>query len=67
VWKDPIVEEIHQIRERMAREADYDLDTVLQSMRAREARHPGPVLQEHELAGGRLADADGGRDRKDAA
>jgi hypothetical protein len=34
--KDPIIEEIHAVREEMAREADYDLDKILEAARERE-------------------------------
>ncbi|HEX9944138.1 MAG TPA: hypothetical protein VGG03_19165 [Thermoanaerobaculia bacterium] len=35
--KDPIIEEIHAIREEIAREVDYDLDRMLEAARARQA------------------------------
>jgi hypothetical protein len=35
--KDPIIEEIHAVREALAREADYDLDRILEAARARQA------------------------------
>lgn len=35
--KDPIVEEIHAVREQIAREADYDLERILEAARARQA------------------------------
>ncbi len=35
--KDPIIEEIHAVREQIAREADYDLERILESARARQA------------------------------
>jgi hypothetical protein len=34
--KDPIVEEIHAVREEIAREADYDLERLLETARARQ-------------------------------
>ena len=33
---DPIVEEIHKIREEMAKEANYDLHTMCERLRKRE-------------------------------
>jgi len=33
MWKDPIVEEIHKIREQIAREYDYDLNRILNHLR----------------------------------
>jgi len=35
--KDPIIEEIHSVREAIAREADYDLERMLEAARARQA------------------------------
>jgi hypothetical protein len=35
--KDPIVEEIHAVREEIAREADYDIERMLAAARARQA------------------------------
>ena len=34
--KDPIIEEIHTVREALAREADYDLERILEAARARQ-------------------------------
>jgi len=35
--KDPIIEEIHAIREALAREANYDLERMLEAARSRQA------------------------------
>jgi hypothetical protein len=35
--KDPIIEEIHTFREEIAREADYDIEKILEAARARQA------------------------------
>jgi hypothetical protein len=35
--KDPIVEEIHAIREALAREVDYDMERLLEAARHRQA------------------------------
>jgi hypothetical protein len=35
--KDPIVEEIHAVRADLAREAEYDLEKLLEAARARQA------------------------------
>lgn len=35
--KDPIIEEIRAVREAIAREADYDLEKMLEAARARQA------------------------------
>ena len=34
--KDPIIEEIHAVREELAREADYDIEKLLEAARARQ-------------------------------
>lgn len=34
--KDPIIEEIHAVREQLAREADYDLEKMFEAARARQ-------------------------------
>jgi hypothetical protein len=34
--KDPIIEEIHAVREELAREAGYDLEKILEAARARQ-------------------------------
>ena len=34
--KDPIIEEIHAVREALAREADYDLDKIFEAARTRQ-------------------------------
>jgi hypothetical protein len=35
--KDPIIEEIHAVREEIARESDYNLEKILEAARARQA------------------------------
>jgi hypothetical protein len=35
--KDPIIEEIHAVRDALARAADYDLERMLESARERQA------------------------------
>jgi hypothetical protein len=35
--KDPIIEEIHAVREDIAREAGYDIERILDAARARQA------------------------------
>jgi hypothetical protein len=44
MWTDPIVDEIHRIREDMAREANYDMETLgrrLQESERRRNHTPG--------------------------
>jgi hypothetical protein len=42
--KDPIIEEIHAVREALAREADYDLERILEAARARQAASGLPAV-----------------------
>ena len=35
--KDPIIEEIHAVREEFARQADYDLERMIEAARDRQA------------------------------
>jgi hypothetical protein len=37
MWKDEIVEEIHQIREQYAKSFNYDLDAIFADLRKKEA------------------------------
>jgi hypothetical protein len=43
--KDPIVEEIHAVREAIAREAGYDLDRIIEAARARQVASGQPVVR----------------------
>jgi len=43
--KDPIVEEVHAVRETIAREAGYDLDRIVEAARARQAASGRSVVQ----------------------
>ena len=38
MWKDPIVEEIHKIREEHAREHNFDLDAIFLSLKEEEKK-----------------------------
>ena len=40
MWKDPIVEEIHAIREQIAQECDYDIKQIVARLRKHEKEHP---------------------------
>jgi len=44
MWKDPIVEEIHLVREKIARECNYDLKQIMNRMRKKEKEHRGRVV-----------------------
>ncbi len=43
--KDPIVEEVHAVREAIARDAGYDLDRIVEAARARQAASGRLVVQ----------------------
>ncbi len=38
-WTDPIVDEIHRIREEIAKEADYDLHKLVARLQESQKRH----------------------------
>ena len=38
-WTDPIVDEIHRVREEMAKEADYDLHKLVTRLQESQKRH----------------------------
>jgi hypothetical protein len=67
MWKDPIVEEIHAIREQIARDFDYDMKRIMDHLRAEEAKHPGRLIGKAELRAARAAISSPDADRKDAA
>ena len=41
----PILEELWQVKDGLAREAGYDIDRIFAELRAAEARQPGPLIQ----------------------
>jgi len=43
--KDPIIEEIHAVREELARQADYDLERMIEAARARQAASGWQVVR----------------------
>lgn len=49
MWKDPIVEEIHAVREQIARECHYDLKQIIACLRKKEEEHLGRVVHKEEL------------------
>jgi hypothetical protein len=44
MWKDPIVEEIHKIRAKMAKEVNYDVHQLIENMRKREKESNAKVV-----------------------
>jgi len=44
MWKDPIVEEIHLVREKIAKECNYDLKQIMNRLRKKEKRHRERVV-----------------------
>lgn len=44
MWKDEIVEEIHQIREAYAKSLNYDLDAIFADLRKKEAESGRQVV-----------------------
>jgi hypothetical protein len=50
MWKDPIVEEIHAVREEIARRFNYDLGEIIADIRKRQEANPGRVVRKEDLA-----------------
>jgi len=44
MWKDPIVEEIHLVRDKIAKECNYDLKQIMTQLRKREKEHRNRVV-----------------------
>jgi hypothetical protein len=49
IWKDPIVEEIHAVREEIARRFDYDWSRFYAHLREEQAKHPERVIGKEEF------------------
>ena len=41
----PLLEELWQVKDALAREAGYDLDRIFAELRAAETRQPGPLIR----------------------
>ena len=44
MWLDPVVEEIHRIRDEIARECGYDLHRIAEYFREGERDFPNPII-----------------------
>jgi hypothetical protein len=55
MWKDPIVEEIHKIREEIAREYDYNLNRIMDHLRKKEMKHPDRIIYKKEMIASRTS------------
>jgi len=44
MWKDPIVEEIHLVREKIAKECNYDLKKIMNRLRKKEKENRERVV-----------------------
>jgi hypothetical protein len=44
----PLLEELWQVKDDLAREAGYDIDRIFAELRAAEARQPGPLIRSAE-------------------
>lgn len=54
-WKDPIVEELHTVRDAYAQQFNYDLDAIYRALKAKERQSkqrvvPCPPKREHTPA-----------------
>jgi hypothetical protein len=47
--KDPIIEEIHRIREKMLEECGGDLEKLMDRLKARESRHKDRLVSEKDI------------------
>lgn len=54
MWRDPIVEEIHAVRDQIAQECDYDLKRLMERLRKKEREYPGRVVHKGELTRSRM-------------
>jgi hypothetical protein len=50
MWKDPIVEELHAIRDQIARKFDYDLDRIVDYFMEKQSKHPELLVTKAQLA-----------------
>ena len=55
MWKDPIVEEIHKIREEIAREYDYNLNRIMDHLRKKEMKHADRMIYKKEMIASRTS------------
>jgi hypothetical protein len=55
MWKDPIVEEIHAVREEIARKFDFDLKRIFAYLREQQDLHPERVIGKEEFERRRMA------------
>jgi hypothetical protein len=67
MWKDPIVEEIHAVREKIEREFDYDLRRIMDYLREKEKQHPERLVTMEDIRRAREAAHSPEESRKDAA
>jgi len=47
--KDPIIEEIHRIREKMLEDCGGDLEKLMDRLQANESRHPDRLVSEKDI------------------
>jgi hypothetical protein len=60
MWEDPIVEEVHRTREKLAAEYGFDVKAMFAALRKREASLGGRLVPQKKRAEP-TAEADGGR------
>lgn len=44
MWRDPIIEELHQIRDEQAKKFNYDLRAIFNDLKEQEKRNAGRVV-----------------------
>ena len=50
MWEDPIVAEVHRIREKLAAEFDFDLKAIFADLRKRQAALGGRLVHQKKRA-----------------
>jgi len=60
MWEDPIVADVHRIREKLAAEFNFDLKAIFADLRKRQAALGGRLVHPKKRAEP-TAEADGGR------
>jgi hypothetical protein len=53
MWRDPIIEEIHAVREEIARASNYDLKRIMERLRKEEKEHSVRVIHKEALSKGK--------------
>jgi hypothetical protein len=61
MWEDPIVEEVHRIREKLAADYNFDIKAIFADLRKRQASLGGRLVPQKKRAEPTAAESDLGR------